>query len=379
VVWHARVAIEGQGQVSVALDRLLSDVPQHRIARPSVRLALGFAHSHIKRIEGLPPARQLKILDRIVKENADAFFLRLGARTLVSDVDRRPDGTTWAAGFDGTLLDDVLGVLRRHRLSPQVVLPFAAAAAQATPPGVWRVSDGRLEAELTTIEGGTVGACRRALPGSRPIESTTPVIAALDACGSDGLDLIGAYGAATSPVQTAFAWRPAPNPARVRVLRLAGATAAAMLFSGSLGAALLARGVHAARISSTAAIELATFRDSQTNAARIDAELRKVTAELDRVHQFDASRGRISMLLGALSEALPDSTAMVSLRIDSLEGNFVALTPHAADVLPQLFEVPDVVAPRIIGSVTREVLGVAHVERAAIRFRRTLPARGTAR
>jgi hypothetical protein len=69
----------------------------------------------------------------------------------------------------------------------------------------------------------------------------------------------------------------------------------------------------------------------------------------------------------------------VSLRLDSLEGNLIVLAAHAADVLPQLADLTGAVAPRIMGSVTREVQGGAHVKRAAIRFRRTPVARGSSR
>ena len=80
------------------------------------------------------------------------------------------------------------------------------------------------------------------------------------------------------------------------------------------------------------------------------------------------------MLLGELSQALPDSTALVSLRLDSLDGTFVALSPHAADMLSELVAVPGIVGPRIVGSVTKEIVGDAQLERATVRFRRETPA-----
>ena len=53
--------------------------------------------------------------------------------------------------------------------------------------------------------------------------------------------------------------------------------------------------------------------------------------------------------------------------------SFVAIAPHVADVLPELVSVEEVSGPRIVGSVTREVIGGARVERAAFRFRRARP------
>ena len=188
--------------------------------------------------------------------------------------------------------------------------------------------------------------------------------------GLDGPELIAPFGAAVAPTRALFTWRPPPDPARVRALNAARVAAASLLLVVSAGAALLARGVHADRVAAAATNELTLFRLSAAKAARVDEELRRTTAELDRVHQFAATRGRTTALLGALGEALPDSTALVSLRVDTLEGNLVVLAPHAASVLPALFDVPGIVAPRIVGSVTREVQGPARVERASIRFRR---------
>jgi len=50
--------------------------------------------------------------------------------------------------------------------------------------------------------------------------------------------------------------------------------------------------------------------------------------------------------------------------------SFTAIAPHIADVLPELASVDGLESPRIVGSVTREVIGGVHVERATFRFRR---------
>jgi len=118
---------------------------------------------------------------------------------------------------------------------------------------------------------------------------------------------------------------------------------------------------------------LAALRASQTEVARAQGELRRVATTLDRVERFREQRGKITMLIGAISEALPESTALVTLRLDTLEGNFVALTPHAADILSQLADVPDIVQPKIVGSLTKETMGAVQLERATVRFKRPAP------
>lgn len=369
VAWHARISIEGEPAGAV-LERLLSDVPSKFAGRGAVRVTLGVAHSHVKRLEGLPRTRHPRLLARVVRENADAFFPRLGVRTLVTDVDRRLDGSIWAAALDGALVDEVIGVLRRRRLTTDGVMPFAAAVAHVVRAGVWCVSDAGIELELSTLPSGAIGACRRGHSGSPAARNAAPPVSALRSLGSVAPEFIGAYGAAIAPARAPFTWRPARDPVRARALDVARGAAASLLFIAATGAALFARGIHAARITAAATDELSAIRDSQVAAARVDAELRRATTDLDRIRQFDAARGRLTLLLGALSEALPDSTALVSLRVDTLEGSLVALAPRAAAVLPPLFDLTGVIAPRIVGSVTREVQGGARVERASIRFRR---------
>src|SRR5262249_54579253 len=159
--------------------------------QPGLHLAIGLAHSHVKRIEGLPPARRVEVLNRVIQENADSFFLRLGARTLVTDIDRRADGSLWAAAFDAVLLHDAVAALRRCRRVPRTVVPFAAAAANALPPGTWRVCDGDHTAELTTIESGAIQACRRGAAGEPA--ATVPALREI------GDAYLGAYGSTLAP------------------------------------------------------------------------------------------------------------------------------------------------------------------------------------
>jgi hypothetical protein len=150
------------------------------------------------------------------------------------------------------------------------------------------------------------------------------------------------------------------------------ATSVLLSVAGGI-AAIVAPGARAARIVSDSAGEMRTLRASQTEVARTQGELRRIAATLDRVERFREQRGRTTLLLGAISQALPESTALVTLRLDSLEGNLVALTPRAADILPQLMGVKEMMSPRIVGSLTKEAIGGVQLERATVRFKRWAP------
>lgn len=371
VTWHGVAEVVGEARaderIATALDRLLSDVPRRRLGRFRVRVALGLTHSQVKRIDGLPSVRQAKLVNRVLKENPDAFFLRVGGRTLVTDVERRADGSAWAAALDGTLVDVVLDVLRRRHLLLDAILPFVAAVARVVPAGTWQFSDGGRDVVLTTIEGALVQACR----GGRSEPPAIGALGALDAIGPDAPRFAAAYGSAIGPSRAPFSWIPERNPSRVRLFDTIAVAVASALFVATIGAAVAARGVHATRVTTAAFAELTAFRDAEIEAARVGADLRRTTTDLDRIRQFEMTRGRVTMLLGALSETLPDSTALTSLRVDTLEASFVALAPRAAEVLPALVGVPGAIGQRIVGSVTREIQSGARLERASFRFRRT--------
>jgi len=127
--------------------------------------------------------------------------------------------------------------------------------------------------------------------------------------------------------------------------------------------------VHAALDESRMRRELVDSHRIESDARRALAELRRLSRSLDERAAFDASRGRVTHVLTAVADALPDSTAMLSLRVDSLEVNLVALSPRVTQVLPALDAVSQSV--RIIGPVSHEVVDGNRFERAAFRLRHT--------
>jgi hypothetical protein len=134
--------------------------------------------------------------------------------------------------------------------------------------------------------------------------------------------------------------------------------------------AAIGPGVRARAAASIADAELLRNRRAQLELARSENDLRRMTQMLNRIESFRAERGRVTHVLGVLARAVPESTAMLTFHVDSVEGAFTAIAPHVADVLPELANAREIVEPRIVGSVTREVLGGVHVERASFRFRR---------
>src|SRR5205807_5930730 len=101
---------------------------------------------------------------------------------------------------------------------------------------------------------------------------------------------------------------------RMRRLRL---TVAAVTFALLVAAAAGGRGVRDMLYVREASRDLAARRTVQTEMARLDGELNRATARLERVRRFGVERGRVTLLLAALAREIPDSTALLTVRLDS--------------------------------------------------------------
>jgi hypothetical protein len=365
--WHASIDRGTSDSLADAITSLLSTLPKIAGIRRAT-IAVGPSECHVKQLEGLPALSDAGMLTRLLHENGAAFFLA-GDRQALSAVARFENGTSWAAAFDREIAVTAIGALKKSGFINARVSPSTVALGSVVPAGVIEWTDGECHTEISTDESGHIFV-RRLL--SRASDEPPRFPETLTQVGAGSWAIAAAFGAAKLSKTSPFVWRPAPDPKRVaRRRRVRGAMLVVLLASSVLAAAV-APGVRAAQTIRYASTALTKVRTSQTEFARLQGELQRASLALERIDQFQAQRGRLTLLLGALSEALPESTALASLRVDSLEGSFVALTPHAADVLPQLTTVTDLIAPRIVGSLTKETVGGAQVQRATVRFTRAL-------
>lgn len=100
-----------------------------------------------------------------------------------------------------------------------------------------------------------------------------------------------------------------------------------------------------------------------------EREVKKVSDALGEVAAFDASRNSTTRALADLTRALPEESALVTLRLAGESGSLVALAPRAAAVLGALENVRGVESAEIVGPVTREVVAGKAIERLTVRFR----------
>jgi hypothetical protein len=358
-----------------AIQGLLSDARRSRATRRSIGVcaALGPSWVQTKALAGIPKLKHQRLVTQLVRENSSAFFLRTRSTIVLGAIESRDDGATWGAGFDGDVLRAVADAVRTSGLRFERAVPAVSAIAGFVPNGSFAWDDGGWRVCVST-KLGVIHGIRRDSGNDDPTRIHPTLPTAMAGLGRDGWSYVAAFAAARSSRRDAFAWHPEPDPRRSRLVRRIRGCVVGSVLAMSGGAALLSPAIRAARFVSRSSVELSAIRDVQREAARTEAELHRVSTLIDHIARFRSSRGGVTLLLAGLAETLPESTAMVSLRVDSLEGSFVALAPHVADVVPQLLTIDRIVAPRIVGSITPETMNAVRLERATLRFRRRRPA-----
>jgi hypothetical protein len=374
IIWAAE---RGRGDESLAttIQQLLTDAPLPRWPRAQVIAAVGPSYAQTKRLIGLPALSDASRLDDVVRESASRFFLRNGV-PLVTAVRLQATEPALGAAVEQPVLEAIEQACRGRRVRLVAVVPAVAVVGLAADrqPGETRVTwlDGDL-AMAITMQGGAQVAVRRA--AARETEAAPPLSSALDCLGPDAWRFADALGAARTQPAQVLSWRRDYVHARRRSISrghvVAGA-AAAIIAGASV---LVAPGVAARAAEHEARARLASLAMVRREVAVAERELAKLTVALREVAAFDTARYSVTRLIGDLTGALPDESALVTVRLARHTGSLVALTPRAAAVLVRLEGVRGIGAAEIVGPVTREVVAGKTLERVTIRFGVDLDAR----
>ena len=369
--WHAQSALSNARGVDDALRTLLASAPP-ALSRARATVVLSPRWVQTKQLNGLPAVGPPRVVAQLLRENEQAFFLWSGRRSTVV-THRRADGTVYGAAFDAECLDAVLRAVRAARLRVLQIAPSVAAIAAALPDQTFVWSDGEQSFELNATRDGF--ARIRRTP-ERQSSEPAPIPDLLRPIGEEAGQFLPAYAAAVARGRLPLAWRPREEPGRSRARANVATAAACAALLVSTGAAAIAPGLRAASSRHASERELRRLQVDQQHLAATQSELRRVSDALDGSGRSIFGRGRITRTFGALSAAIPESTAILDIRFDSVEGTFSAIAPNVADVLPALADVGEIVAPQIVGSVTRETIAGVRLERAAFRFRRPRSTKG---
>ena len=358
-IWRGSRPLDGAQELADVLVDLLAAAPLGRIARPSVFAALGPAMAQVKRLHGLPTVTDRATASQIVRGNVGRFFLRNGVPLAASDA-YWSNGAWWGAVMETPPVVAVEDACKRLRLRLDGCVPTVAALAHLARDGCVSWRDGALSATVTMQRGAWVEVRRE-----RPLDAGNRVIPALARLSPDAMPFADAYAATCCTLRSPLLLRPSGrNAGRRALLRFALAGAAVLAMAG----ALLARGIAASRQLAHDTQRLEALRGGSIRSAAMLEELNTATAGLSEIGRFTAGRRSMVLLLGALAEALPDSSAIVTLRVDSAAGSMTLLSTSAASAIPRLAAVDVIAEPRIFGAVTREAIGAAQLQRIAVRF-----------
>lgn len=369
IAWAVERARDDE-PLSRTIEQVLADAPLPRWPRPRVAAAVGPSHSQTKRLMGLPPVADGARLDDVVRESSSRFFLKNGI-PLVTTCHATAGGDLWGAAVERPVLEAIEQACKTSHVRLRAIVPTLAVLGHAVDASAsstrleWR--DGEASVEVT-IEGGTLAGVRRPGPGTNRHAGDREMWPMLTALGPDGWRFADALGAARSGPAAALSWRSEKSLARStraprwRVSLAIGAAAIA-------GAAVLAAPGAAARVvEQRAATSLASLGPLRASIAAAEREVEKVTSALDEVATFDQSRYSVTVLLRDLTGALPEGSAVITIRLTRASGTVVALAPRASAVVTKVEGIRGIEAVEIVGPVTREVVAGKALERVSIRF-----------
>ena len=356
-----RGAIEWDVTGALGVDQDVGDVLSSMLAATASRVRgrraiaiVGPSRSQLRRLSGLPSIDDATMLAKIVNENPRRFFLGASATLATTDVHGDGDGGHWCAAFDRALIDGLVAGGRAARVTIAAVLPIAALAGQHTGDGEVRYVD---PPESVTVR----------LVGRRLIQLVRGRTSASDCDNEDAQKQFELHAIRRVTIRTPIAWRSAPSGLLATQGRRVAALAACTLLL--MTSAPLATTVGAVRAGDVAARRLAALGDTPHRITEATSALQQVTIAIDQIERFAAARRPATNLLRDIAQALPESTAITTLRVDSLGVTLTILAPHVADAVPALAGVSGALAPRLTGSATRETDNGAQLERATLRFR----------
>jgi hypothetical protein len=371
--WHDEERIGADQSLDISIARLLARAPARGILPARVIAAVGPATAHVKRLPMLPTAGEPRALADALRLNTASFFLTNGVALRTSSVHFRC-GAWWGAAYEQPALDAIADGCRRAGKRLEGCAPLVALLAHSYHPGHMCWHDAEANVDIHIDSGGCVDVRR----SGRAVEGTTvgPMTAKLRAPlpgldGDAGHRFAGAYAAALSSRHVPFFLRHGTSTRQVGAGRRRR-TVSRILLTGVAAAALavlLAPGLVAHRSRLRADRELRAFAMTSAVVARSNMDLQSSTGALDEVARFADSKRPMLRLLGSVSLALPESTAIASLRVDSVGGALVLVSAAGPALVTPLARVDAFTNVQLTGTVTREAIGPVDLQRLTMRFR----------
>src|SRR5258708_19252201 len=133
-------------------------------------------------------------------------------------------------------------------------------------------------------------------------------------------------------------------------------------------ATLISPDIAAARARFQSERELGALRVDVALVAKDRAALDRQVSAMRQIRTFATSRQLLTPMLSAISLQLPESTAITALRIDTIGGTMVTLSPFGTALVSALSTTPGVETLQLSAPITREMIALLQLQRTAGRF-----------
>ena len=361
IVWRAARGVAPDEPLSEAIVAVLADAPARRTwPRTRVVATIGPSASQVKELTGLPDIHDRRVVSQLVAANPSRFFLRPAGAVVAGPV-WHTQNAWWAAIFDGATIASIELAAQKLGIHLEACVPAPTAVARAHRNGLVICEDGDARVGVTVRDGQWISV-RRAVADAPPAAPHN----ALAKLGHEHARYADAYGAACCNRRSPLALRREKRRDSSRRLRRPAVIAAGIV---TLLAAFSARGALAARQIAASEERLKALRAGGVEWATTAARLQETNATIDQIARFADARISTVQLLASITAALPESTAVVSLRVDSISASIVLISASAAAVIPRLAAIPGIADVRASGTLTREIVAGARLQRIAVRFR----------
>ncbi len=371
ILWHNDTRRNRDTTLEAQLIALFHDAPREQYTRPSLFVALGPSVAQMKRLRGLPPIDDPKVLRQLIEGSPSRFFL-FPSDALVCADPARCGKDWWAAVADAKTilaLDTACKGLgwRRGGIRPvAMVLDRVFQSRPVSTSIVW--IDGAVALTVGYDDDRVATTRRTAPPDGEPTVPPARLDSVLEKLGVDAWRFAGAYGAARARKSPPLAV-PWPNERAGTSRRGAVRFASVALVIIGMIATLISPDIAAARARFQSERELGALRVDVALVAKDRAALDRQVSALRQIRTFATSRQLLTPMLSAISLQLPESTAITALRIDTIGGTMVTLSPSGTALVSALSTTPGVETLQLSAPITREMIGLLELQRTAVRFR----------
>ncbi len=368
VLWAAEAAIGPDQALEAVIAPLLAQAPLRRWPRPTLSAAVGPHAAQLKRVAGLPEIEDPATLAAIIREGAGSFFLKNGAPLVITGVRPAGPGAAWAGAVDRHVVEAVRDCCRTRGWRLGLIAPVAVALPRAWEDPAFTWTDGRVVLEITRSNATLESVRTRLASATGQAASPLHPVGELAGLGDEAGRYADAYGAATLDAGEALAVDPGAagcwSGARVRKALVAPGVVLVLAMLSLALSPLAARWAE-----KRAQAQADRVRGDQW--VTIDSglvQLHRVTLVLETMRAFAASRAGVTALLGDLTRALPEGSAIANFELDHDKAQVLVITPEPAAVLTAVKGLKGLAAAELAQTVTRGPSVGPAFQRVVLRF-----------